>query len=160
MTKPDPFYRFLNPNLFPLEDGKYIVHSTVDSRYVWDVDVNSSNLHLWERHGGANQQFIFKANGVGFYTIKCVQTGKFVDCAGSNKDNGANVWTYDYNGTNAQIWSIRSEGNGMYSFKCIVDDSRNPRCIDLTNSRAQNGTNIWLYSANGTNAQKWTVERV
>ena len=48
----------------------------------------------------------------------------------------------------------------MYSFSCIVDDSRNKRCIDLTNLRAQNGTNIWLYSANGTNAQKWTVERV
>ena len=160
MTKPEGLYRFLNPNIFCLPDGKYIVHSTVNSRFVWDVDVNSSNLHLWERHGGANQQFIFKANGAGFYTIQCAQTGKFVDCAGSNKDNGANVWTYDFNDTNAQIWRIRSEGNGSYSFQCIVDSSRNERRIDLTNSCAQNGTNIWLYNSNGTNAQKWTVERV
>lgn len=158
MTSPDPLYRFTNPNLFPLLDGKYIVHSTVDSRYVWDVDVNSSNLHIWERHGGANQQFIFKANGVGFYTIKCAQTGKFLDCAGSNKDNGANVWTYDFNGTNAQLWLISPEGNGRFSFQCIVDRSNNRRCIDLTNSCAKNGTNIWLYNENGTNAQKWTVE--
>ena len=39
-----------------------------------------------------------------------------------------------------------------------INASRNKRCIDLTNSNASNGTNLWCYEENGTNAQIWYVE--
>ena len=39
----DAQYRFLNHNIFPVEDGIYIIHSTINNRFVWDVDLNSSN---------------------------------------------------------------------------------------------------------------------
>ena len=41
-----------------------------------------------------------------------------------------------------------------------IDYSETKRCIDLQYSNAQNGTNLWLYKDNGTNAQKWFLESV
>ena len=52
---------------FPVKEGKYIVHSSINYNYVWDVDINSSNLQLWEKHGGLNQQFIFKPTLPGYF---------------------------------------------------------------------------------------------
>ena len=157
-------YKLLNPNLFPIHDGKYIIHSTVNDRFVWDIDPNSSNLHLWERHGGANQQFIFKSNGVGMYRIFCAQNGKALDCLHGSRDNGANVWAYDYNDTPAQHWHIKARDNNSvhiyFSVFSEIDYSKHKRCIDLCSSNAKNGANIWLYEENGTNAQKWYIEPV
>ena len=151
---------------FPVKEGKYIVHSSINYKYVWDVDINSSNLQLWENHGGLNQQFIFKPNLPGYYTIYCVQNGKALDCAHSSKDNGANAWVYEFNDTSAQHWNIHGEIPEESYFPIIVtcytqiDYSTTKRCIDLKNSNVQNGTNIWLYEENGTNAQVWLLERV
>jgi hypothetical protein len=151
---------------FPVKEGKYIVHSSIHYKYVWDVDINSSNLHLWERHGGLNQQFFFKPILAGYYTIYCVQNGKALDCAYSSKDNGANAWVYEFNDTSAQHWNIKGEIPEESCFPIIItcytqiDYSTTKRCIDLKNSNVQNGTNIWLYKENGTNAQVWLLERV
>lgn len=151
---------------FPVKEGKYIVHSSINYKYVWDVDINSSNLQLWEMHGGLNQQFIFKPTLPGYYIIYCVQNGKALDCAYSSKDNGANAWVYEFNDTSAQHWKIQGEIPEESYFPIIVtcytqiDYSTTKRCIDLKNSNVQNGTNIWLYEENGTNAQVWLLERV
>ena len=85
--------------LFPIKEGKYIIHSAINYKYVWDIDINSSNLQIWEKHGGLNQQFYFKPSISGIYTIYCVRNGKALDCAFSSKDNGANIWVYEPNDT-------------------------------------------------------------
>ena len=147
-------------NLIPLPDGKYIIHSTIDYNYVWDEDVNCSNLTIFKRHGDENQKFIFKHIGEGFYTIKCAQSGRFVDCEKGSKDNQTNVCSYEYNNTNNQIWRIYPEAYGRFSFQSSVDDYRIPRRIDLWKALANNGNNIWLYGTNRSNAQMWIVEPV
>ena len=154
-------------DLFPIKAGKYIIHSTINYKYVWDIDIPSSNLQLWERHGGLNQQFIFKPSLSGLYTISCVENGKYLDCAYSRKDNGATVWTYEFNDTSAQHWIIRSVNQskilGLFNqFTCYtqIDHSTTKRCIDLKYSDAKNGQKIWLYGDNGTDAQKWYLEPI
>ena len=160
-------YSLLILPLFPVKVGKYIVHSSVNFKYVWDVDLNSSNLQVWERHGGLNQQFIFNPNFLGVYTITCAQNGKAIDCAFSSRENGANVWAYECNDTSAQHWNIHSANQGnifpfikRVSIFTQIDYTTKKRCIDLKYSDAKNGTNIWLYEENGTNAQKWYLEHV
>ena len=64
-------------------------------------------MHIWETHGGANQQFIFKSDGVARYRIYCAQNGKAVDNYHSDQSSGANVWLYDYNDTPAQHWYLK-----------------------------------------------------
>ena len=154
----DNTYKQLNVNLFPIKDGKYYIHSTIDNRYVWDMDSNSSNLQLWEKHGGANQQFIFKSDGVAKYRIYCAQNGKAVDCQGSNESNGANVWLYPYNDTSAQHWHLKGQGLLNFSAYSGINPLKNRRCIDVPSSNVHNGASLWLYHENNTNAQIWLAE--
>ena len=143
---------------FPVKDGKYFVHSTINYDYVWDMDPNSGNLHLWQKHGGANQQFIFKSRGDGIYKIFCAQNGKALDCQYSSQENGANVWLYPFNDSSAQHWRLKSRDLFKFSVFSEINFSKNPRCIDVTHSNAANGTNLWLYNNNGTAAQIWFAE--
>lgn len=152
--------------LIPVKKGKYIVHSTINDKYVWDIDISSSNLQVQEKHGGLNQQFIFEPDIFGIYKIYCVQNGKALDCAFSSRDNGANVWAYEFNDTSAQHWILHSAGQNFlpfhFKFTCFtqIDYLTTKRCIDLKYSKAENGSNIWLYENNGTNAQIWYLEPV
>ena len=47
-------------------------------------------------------------------------------------------------------------------FTCYteIDYLTTQRCIDLKHSNVENGTNIWLYKSNDTNAQLWFLEPV
>jgi glucosylceramidase len=73
--------------------------------------------------------------------------GKCVDVAGANTANGTPVQLYDCNGTNAQSWTMATDG----SIQALG------KCMDVTAAGTANGTKIQLYDCNGTNAQKWTA---
>jgi chitinase len=55
------------------------------------------------------------------------------------------VQLYDCNGTNAQSWTVGSDG----SLKALG------KCMDVTAAGTANGTAVQLYDCNGTAAQKW-----
>jgi beta-glucanase (GH16 family) len=74
--------------------------------------------------------------------------GKCVDVAGANTANGTPVQLYDCNGTNAQKWTLATDG----SIQALG------KCMDVTAAGTANGTKIQLYDCNGTGAQKWLVE--
>ncbi|MGW0995638.1 ThuA domain-containing protein [Streptomyces sp. NPDC002520] len=71
--------------------------------------------------------------------------GKCVDVAGANPANGTAVQLYDCNGTNAQNWTVGSDGTLTALGKCM----------DVTAASTANGTKIQLYDCNGTGAQVW-----
>ena len=71
--------------------------------------------------------------------------GKCVDVAGANPANGTAVQLYDCNGTNAQQWTVASDG----SLRALG------KCMDVTSAGTANGTQVQLYDCNGTGAQKW-----
>ncbi|NUR31952.1 MAG: hypothetical protein HOV83_39945 [Catenulispora sp.] len=71
--------------------------------------------------------------------------GKCVDISGANSANGTAVQLWTCNGTNAQRWTIASDGSVQALGKCL----------DVTAAGTANGTKIQLYDCNGTGAQKW-----
>jgi len=73
--------------------------------------------------------------------------GKCVDVAAASSANGTAVQLYDCNGTNAQNWTVGSDG----TLRALG------KCMDVTAAGTANGTQIQLYDCNGTNAQKWTA---
>ncbi|SED68691.1 Glycosyl hydrolases family 18 [Amycolatopsis tolypomycina] len=73
--------------------------------------------------------------------------GKCVDIAGANNANGTAVQLYDCNGTNAQQWTVGSDG----SLQALG------KCLDVTSAGTANGTQIQLWDCNGSNAQKWAA---
>ena len=76
------------------------------------------------------------------------------DVAGASTDNGANVQQYSYNGTLAQKWVVRNNGDGTYSFV----NAGNGKCLDITSGRIVSGANLQQYTDNGSLAQKFRLK--
>ncbi|MFF3611815.1 ricin-type beta-trefoil lectin domain protein [Streptomyces sp. NPDC002580] len=73
--------------------------------------------------------------------------GKCVDVAAANSANGTPVQLYDCNGTNAQQWTVSSDG----TIRALG------KCLDVTGNATADGTPVQLWDCNGTTAQRWTV---
>jgi beta-glucanase (GH16 family) len=73
--------------------------------------------------------------------------GKCVDVAAANSANGTPVQLYTCNGSNAQQWTVGSDG----SIRALG------KCLDVTSASTADGAPVQLYDCNGTGAQRWTV---
>ena len=93
------------------------------------------------------------ANGI--YFIHNVRNSeRVVDVYMGSAENCANVWLYDYNGTRAQQFYLRSLGFGnLYSIVNVYSN----KSLDAYNNQTTSGTNIWQYTQNNTSAQMWRL---
>jgi hypothetical protein len=73
--------------------------------------------------------------------------GKCVDVNAASSANGTAIQLYDCNGSNAQQWTVGSDG----SLQALG------KCLDVTSAGTANGTTIQLWDCNGSTAQKWTA---
>jgi glucosylceramidase len=71
--------------------------------------------------------------------------GKCVDVAAANTANGTQIQLYTCNGTNAQRWTIGSDG----TIRALG------KCMDVSAAGTANGTKVQLWDCNGTAAQQW-----
>jgi glucosylceramidase len=71
--------------------------------------------------------------------------GKCVDVAGANSANGTQIQLYTCNGTNAQTWTVGTDG----TIRALG------KCMDVAAAGTANGTKVQLYDCNGTAAQVW-----
>jgi chitinase len=74
--------------------------------------------------------------------------GKCVDVAAASSANGAAVQLYTCNGTNAQSWTVSSDG----TLRALG------KCMDIAAAGTANGTVVQLYDCNGTGAQVWQAQ--
>ncbi|WP_440555624.1 lectin [Streptomyces sp. SCPE 10] len=73
--------------------------------------------------------------------------GKCLDVAGANSADGTPVQLYDCNGTNAQQWTVGSDG----TIRALG------KCLDVTGNSTADGAKVQLWSCTGGANQKWTV---
>lgn len=139
--------------------GVYTIRSAVNQNYVLDISGGSkdsgANLQAWTGWYVKQQKFAIEDIGGGYYTIRALHSGHYVDVAYGHSENGTNIWQCSYIAdSDAQKWKITKNSDGTYSFfvKC------NGKALDLAGGVAADGTNIQLYDANGTAAQKWVLE--
>ncbi|WP_345629136.1 ricin-type beta-trefoil lectin domain protein [Rugosimonospora acidiphila] len=71
--------------------------------------------------------------------------GKCVDVAAANNTNGTQVQLYTCNTTNAQQWTIGTDG----TIRALG------KCLDVNAAGTTNGTKVQIYDCNNTNAQQW-----
>ncbi|MEU4679327.1 glycosyl hydrolase family 18 protein [Micromonospora sp. NPDC023737] len=74
--------------------------------------------------------------------------GKCVDVAAAGTANGTPIQLYTCNGTNAQRWTVGSDG----TLRALG------KCADVTSAGTANGTKIQLWDCNGTGAQVWQAQ--
>lgn len=94
------------------------------------------------------------------YYIKNMVTGQYLDVEGGNATEGTNVWQYKFNGTQAQQWYIYSYGDGTYSiYTPLGNDGTYKYALDISNGSGDNYANVQIWTANGTDAQKFSIGR-
>ncbi len=78
-----------------------------------------------------------------------------LDIKNGSYEAGANVWQYEYNGTDAQKWIILKNPDGSYSVKSKL----NGLYLDISNGNIADGGNVQVYTGNGTDAQKFNFTK-
>lgn len=146
-----------NKNLIP--DGKYVISSMLNSKYVLDIEGGSTsnygNVQLYLNNESTAQAFKVSHDAQGYVTFTNVNSGKVLDVSGGIASNGRNVQQYTSNGTRSQKWVIKKSGNG-YTIVSALDSNF---VLDLSSGRVNNGQNIQIYYSNGSNAQKWNLTK-
>jgi chitinase len=71
--------------------------------------------------------------------------GKCVDVAAASSANGTAIQLYDCNGSNAQNWTVGTDG----TLRALG------KCMDINAAGTANGSLVQLYDCNGTGAQVW-----
>lgn len=146
-----------NKNLIP--DGKYVISSMLNSKYVLDIEGGSTsnygNVQLYLNNESTAQTFKVSHDAQGYVTFTNVNSGKVLDVSGGIASNGRNVQQYTSNGTRSQKWVIKKSGNG-YTIVSALDSNF---VLDLSSGKVNNGQNIQIYSSNGSNAQKWNLTK-
>jgi hypothetical protein len=74
--------------------------------------------------------------------------GLCLDVRSASSADGTPVQVYTCNGTNAQQWTVESNGTIQALGKCL----------DVIGAGTTNGTRVDLYTCNGTGAQSWQAQ--
>ncbi|MEU1012520.1 ricin-type beta-trefoil lectin domain protein [Streptomyces sp. NPDC005890] len=73
--------------------------------------------------------------------------GKCLDVAGADSADGTSVQLYDCNGTNAQQWTVGSDG----TIRALG------KCLDVTGNATADGSKAQLWTCTGGANQKWNA---
>ncbi|MCG8419445.1 MAG: RICIN domain-containing protein, partial [Proteobacteria bacterium] len=82
--------------------------------------------------------------------------GKCLDVASSSTADGANIHSWQCNGTGAQSFRAENLGNGRIR---LVNTSSS-KCVDVASNGSADGTNIHQWTCNGTAAQSFVTQDV
>ncbi|MBH1937095.1 RICIN domain-containing protein [Streptomyces sp. AV19] len=92
----------------------------------------------------------------GSYTLTSVKSGKLLDVAGASKDDGANVYQWDANGTDAQIWDVSpvDAAAGLYTLRARCSG----KALDVADSATADGADVVQWTADPARAsQQWLL---
>lgn len=145
------------------DDGLYTIKN-IASNKVLDVAGGSKNdgaaIQLYDSNDTCAQKWIMDKAGATGYNFRSACSGKAIDVSGGNiGSNFHRIQQYASNGTNAQVWVLREPqpiSDGEYKITSLVG---NNFTLDISGGvgSAKDGTNVQIYSDNGTDAQKFTL---
>ncbi|WP_195839197.1 RICIN domain-containing protein [Parafannyhessea umbonata] len=146
-----------------LDDGTYVVVNA-NSGMALDVrgasDRSGENVQQWTVNRGDAQIWSLVTTD-GTSALRCSLTGRTLDVAGGSMKDGSNVQQWDDNGSEAQRWVLAADGKAAtvggtsydtYVVKCAKDESF---VLDVTYGGKTAGSNVQIYTANGSDAQRW-----
>jgi beta-glucosidase len=114
---------------------------------------NGTQVQITACSGAANESWTQPAGsgttGTGGATGQVTGYGGLcLDVRSAGTADGTPVQVYTCNGTNAQQWTVESNGTLQALGKCL----------DVTSAGTANGTPVELYTCNGTGAQVWSPQ--
>lgn len=146
--------------LYPTNGGIYKIAAGVGNNMYLDFACSSENVQIYENcDGHSNPDFVksqyFKLThvGDGWYTITNPANGKAMDVYDWRTASGTNIQQWDLHSGDNQLFRFYDAGNGY----CYIK-SKLGTYVDVQNADNVNNTNVWAYSFNGSNAQKWKLQ--
>lgn len=157
--------------------GLYSIRSVVSGRVLDAAEgdfVVATPVNQWGSSAGdASQRYwALERTSDGGYLIVNASTGLALGCTSTNKlitvpttDSRTDVWKLS---ESPVVWSeeeldVRASSqekaleNGIYT---IASTGNQHMVVDVKSGSKQNSANVQLYTANGTNAQRWRVENL
>lgn len=135
-----------------VSDGDYHIVSTADQNLGVDVQgaspANGTNVWLWDSVTSPHQIITVKHLGGGSYTLVHKATGNSIDA--TSAEPGANVNAYALHGAVNQQWILKPNGD---SFEIV--NRHSGLVLDIAGGKIAQGTNIQLWEANNSIAQKF-----
>ncbi|NBJ92677.1 RICIN domain-containing protein [Parablautia muri] len=147
-------------NTHILQDGIYTIHPYGNLDYALDISEGSwsdnANLQLWNSTGKEPQQFELQYVGEGLYTIRAVNSGKYLTAYRFGNTNETNVVQNTYTGLANQRWYIYRDRNGAY---CVMSHY-NKLMMDVAGTVSNIGANIFLYKPVQGNWQTFEFKKI
>lgn len=143
-----------------VNDGWYRLKPTHDLGHSADalgLQVGSgNNIHLWESIDCDQQKFYLQNRGNGYFSLQSAYGSRhFVTSDGAN--NGSNLYTAPWNGSDYQLFRLVNGGNNSYH---IFSKAGNNLNFDCAGAGSGNGTNLQLWTIGDVGWHKWVLERV
>jgi glucosylceramidase len=104
--------------------------------FTYNLPAATSATFTWSGSPGSGGSHVGAITGYG---------GKCVDVASANSANGTQIQLWTCNGTNAQSWTVGTDG----TLRALG------KCMDVAAAGTANGTKVQLWDCNGTAAQVW-----
>lgn len=141
--------------------GSYKLYSKCSGLYM-DINqgsnVNGANVQTHSMTSTKAQMFNFSPITLipdNVYTVvSSLDASKALDVANAEFGDGTNVQLYSDNGSNAQKFEFKHNGEGYYT----ITNVNSGKVLDIANAGQAPGTNVQQYSGNGSDAQKWRVK--
>ncbi|MBR7016104.1 MAG: RICIN domain-containing protein [Lachnospiraceae bacterium] len=145
-------------------NGTYTIISTVNSGKVIDVAgsimQSGRKIQLYTSNDSIAQQFVLEETAVpdlsGTIMIRPA-TAQRIAAAPANMSSGnANLTTVQADGGNGYQWYVvEKAGHGFYTVRNKVTG----KVMDVAGASRRLGTNVQLYTPNGSDAQKWRIAK-
>lgn len=123
-----------------------------------------ANVQIYEQNEGNGQRVWVGTDADGCRDFRFLQSGMMLDVWGGEAKTGSNITQYPYNrDSRAQEWQLADTGedvtlNGVKHDAYYIKSKINTNYVlDAWSGQTKNGTNVWLYESNKTDAQKWLL---
>ncbi|MED2984700.1 ricin-type beta-trefoil lectin domain protein [Bacillus thuringiensis] len=146
----------MKDSIAPTGDTYQLV-SALNNSSVVDLNQPDGNVHLWQNGSGNNQKWKLEYDSnKKAYQIKNIANESLVlawnDYRGSN-----NVFATPNHQYAEHYWIVENTGSGYFYLR----NKKNPnKVLDVTGSGTGNGTNIIVWDFNGSNNQKFKLQKL
>lgn len=125
---------------------------------------NGANVNSYGRNGTNAQKYYITQESTNKWSIRNINSGKYIDVAAAIAADRTNVQIYEDNDTRAQRWKITETGRSVtvdgitcpeVTIGSYVTDDGSTYMMDVEGGATSWNVNVYIYHANGTNAQRF-----
>lgn len=149
--------------------GVFEIRPAIDTKMALDVQnfglINGSNLQIWLAAHTNNQIFAIRKESDGFYSIRDINSGRYIDVDSAIAANGRNVQIFEDNDTRAQRWNVLEYGKmtvdgtecNIVSFGSCVTTGGADYMMDVCGASNKLNTNVQIWETNHAQQQRFAL---